>query len=145
MALYSDHDEISEPISIRLIVKNKTLYLDVNSTFEKIKFVNDSTGVVVKDEHYVQKTRQELIETSFNLEVLENKDVDRESKAIVSVKQTFLMALRKILLTSRKGKLMLFSFLVAGIVIAFTIATLASVVIVRPEPYISIGKNYRYS
>ena len=142
MALYSDHEETSEPISIRLIVKNKTLYLDVDSTFDKIKFVDNSTGVVIKDEHYVQKTRQELIETSFNLEVLENKDVDRESKAIVSIKQTFLMALRKILLTSRKGKLMLFSFLVAGIVIAFTIATLASVVIVRPEPYMSISKNY---
>ena len=37
---------------------------------------------------------------------------------------------------------MLFSFLVAGIVIAFTIATLASVVIVRPEPYMEISKNY---
>jgi len=142
MALYSDHDEITEPISVRLIIKNKTLYLDVDSSIDKIKFVDHSTGVVIKDEHFVQKSRQELIETSFNLDVLENKNVNRESKAMVSVKQTFLMALRKILLTSRKGKLMLFSFLVAGIVIAFTIATLASAVIVKPEPYMEISKDY---
>ena len=61
---------------------------------------------------------------------------------MVSIKQTFRMALEKVLRTGRKGKIMLFSFFIAGMVIAFTIATLASVAIVRPEPYMQISKGY---
>ncbi|MFH1693862.1 MAG: ATP-binding cassette domain-containing protein [Bacillota bacterium] len=142
LSLFTDPEEKSDPISIRLIVKNKTLYLDVDSSYKKIKLVDDSSGVVIKNENFVQKTRQEMIQTTFNLDMLDNKDINRQASALVSLKQTFKMAFRKILTTSRKGKLMLFSFLVAGMVIAFTIATLASVVIVRPEPYMNISRGY---
>ncbi len=140
--LYNDHDEISEPINIRLIIKNKTLYLDVDSTYNKINLVDDSSGVIIKNENYVRKSRKEMIETTFDLDMLDNKDINRQTSAIVSLKSTFKMAFRKILTTTRKGKLMLFSFLVAGMVISITIAMLAAVVVVKPEPYMNLSKGY---
>jgi ABC-type lipoprotein export system ATPase subunit/cell division protein FtsX len=141
-ALYKDHQEDEEPITVRLIVKNKTLYLDVNSPYQKVKLIDKNSGVVIKDEHYVKKTREQLIETSFDLSVLDNKEVHRQPKLLVSLKQIIWMALVKISKTSRKGKIMLFSFLIAGMVIAFTISFLASVVVLEPEKYIDLGTDY---
>ena len=142
LEFYQDSSEDEEPISVRLIIKNKTLYLDVDSSVKKIKLIDASSGVVIKDEHYVKKTREELIETTFDSNQLNNDNVHRESKLLVSIKQTLFMALQKVLKTSRKGKLMLFSFFVAGIVIAFTISILASVVIIEPEANMQISKGY---
>ncbi|MBE0701281.1 MAG: ABC transporter ATP-binding protein/permease, partial [Acholeplasmataceae bacterium] len=141
LSLFSDQDH-EEPISIRLIIKNKTLYLDVDTNIKKIKFADESSGVRIKDESYIKKTRQQLIETTFDTNVLDNTEVPKQKKYMVSIKQTLMMAFQKIMRTSRKGKLMLFSFLVAGAVIAFTISTLAAVIIIRPEPYMQQNRGY---
>lgn len=140
--LYSDMSEKDVPVKVRLVIKNKTLYLDVDTDLKKVKLADESSGVIIKDEAFVAKTREEQMATSFDPEVLNNDKIKRDRRAMVSFKQTLQMAFIKVMRTSRKGKLMLFSFLAAGAVIAFTIATLASVVIVRPEPYMAISRGY---
>ncbi|MBN2267875.1 MAG: ABC transporter ATP-binding protein/permease [Acholeplasmataceae bacterium] len=142
LEIFSDEEVLDSPIDIKLVVKNKTLYLDVQSLYNKMKIVDENSGVVIKNEHYVKKTRQELIQTSFDLEEIDHSQIKKDSSSMVSIKQTLRMALEKVLRTGRKGKIMLFSFFIAGMVIAFTIATLASVAIVRPEPYMQISKGY---
>ena len=142
LSLYSDHEDDLKDMNIKLIVKNKTLYLDVKSPYKKIKVVDDSAGVVIKDAHYVKKTREELIETTFDQDVLDNEHVHRQSKTLVSIKQSLWLAFQKVLKTSRKGKLMLFSFLIAGMVIAVTVSMLASVAILKPEQYMEMPKGY---
>lgn len=139
---YSDHNEGEEPIAIRLIVKNKTLYLDIDTAYQKIKMIDKSSNVIIKNEHYQKKTREEITQTTFDLSILDNKDVKRESTTVVNLKQSLRMALRKVLKTSIKARLMLASFLIAGVVIAIAIATLAAVVIVRPEIYMSLPRGY---
>ncbi|MFP4178214.1 MAG: ATP-binding cassette domain-containing protein [Acholeplasmataceae bacterium] len=140
--LYSDQEEHKDPVSIRLIVKNRTLYLDVDTPIKKVKLADESAGVTIRNESYKKKSREELIETSFELESLDNRNVKREKRIMVSIRNTLFMAAQKFLRTTRKGKIMLFSFMVAGAVIAFTIATLASVLIIEPEPYMSISEGY---
>ncbi|MFA6377410.1 MAG: ABC transporter ATP-binding protein/permease [Acholeplasmataceae bacterium] len=142
LEIFSDEVESLSPMNIKLIIKNKTLYLDVNSVYDKLKIVDENAGISIKNEHYVKKSRQELIQTTFDLEEINHSQIKKESSSMVSIKQTFRMALEKVLRTGRKGKIMLFSFFIAGMVIAFTIATLASVAIVRPEPYMQISKGY---
>jgi putative ABC transport system ATP-binding protein/putative ABC transport system permease protein len=142
LSLYCDEEDDLKDVDIKLIVKNKTLYLDVKSPFKKMKFVDQHAGVVIKDEHYVKKTKEELIETTFDSDMLDNENVDRQSKLMVSVKQSLWLAFQKVLKTSRKGKLMLFSFLVAGMVVAVTVSMLASVAILQPEQYMNMPKGY---
>jgi ABC-type lipoprotein export system ATPase subunit/cell division protein FtsX len=141
-AFYTDHEEGEEPVTIRLIVKNKTLYIDMDTAYQKIKLVDKSSNVVIKDEHYQKKTREEITQTAFDLSILDNKDVKRDSAMMVNIKQSLMMALRKVLKASAKAKLMLASFLIAGVVIAIAIATLAAVAIVRPEIYMTLPKGY---
>ncbi len=58
LSLYSDHEDELKDLDIKLIVKNKTLYLDIKSPYQKMKIVDDNSGVVIKDEHYVKKNKR---------------------------------------------------------------------------------------
>lgn len=143
LGIYSDgKTAIESAFNIKLIVKNQTLYLDIQSPYEKVKLVDPQSGVIIKNENYVKKTREELMKTTFDLGEIDHSKIRKDKTSMVSIKQTFRMAIEKILRTGRKGKLMLFSFLVAGMVLAFTISTLASVAIVRPESNMQISKGY---
>ncbi|MCK9236044.1 MAG: ABC transporter ATP-binding protein/permease [Acholeplasmataceae bacterium] len=139
---FSDEADDLNDVEIKLIVKNKTLYLDVQSKYNKMKIVNDQAGVLIRDEHYVKKTKKELIETDFDREILDNTDVERSSRRMVSIKQSLWLAFKKIIRTTRRGKLMLFSFMVSGMVLAATIAMFAAAVILRPEDAMTMPKGY---
>lgn len=129
VGLFNDSKQIVEPVQIRLIVKNKTLYVDVNSQFNKVKLVDSSSNLIIKNESYVKKNREEMFETSFKLDALDNKNVHRNFKTIVSLKQIFMLALQKIIYSSRRGKIMLFSFIMAGAVIAVAMSLAAATII----------------
>ncbi|MFU8793568.1 MAG: ATP-binding cassette domain-containing protein [Acholeplasmataceae bacterium] len=142
VAYYSDDNEEEQKVSVRLIVKNKTLYIDVDSDFKKVKFADASSGVIIKDEHYQKKTRAELIQTTFDLDILDHTGIEKDKRSMISIKRTLRLAFEKILRTSRKGKLMLFSFLIAGMVIAVTMGLLSAAVILEPEAYMDISRGY---
>lgn len=129
VGLFNDSKQIVEPIQIRLIVKNKTLYIDVDSDINKIKLVDSSSNLIIKNESYVKKNREEMFETSFKLDALDNKNVHRNFKTIVSLKQIFMLALQKIIYSSKRGKIMLFSFIMAGAVIAVAMSLAAATII----------------
>ncbi len=129
LSFYQDTDQTLEPVKVRLIVRNRTLYLDVDSSVEKIKLIDKSSNLIIKDEHFIKKNKEEMLETSFRTENLDNKGVKREYKTIVSIKQIFMLALSKIVSSSRKGKLMLFSFIMSGAVVAVVVAMAASSII----------------
>lgn len=129
--LYKDnHDE--QPIKVNLIVKNNTLYLDVDSNYQNVKLAKDH-NVVIKDEHFVVKTKEDLSQTTFNLEELDTTNINKEKVKTVSVKRSFKYALFKVLSVGRKGKLMLASFILAGILIAFASSFLLQALLVTPD------------
>ncbi len=127
--LFNDSKQTVDPIQIKLIVKNKTLYIDVDSQINKVKLIDSSSNLVIKNENYVKKNRKEMFETSFKLDSLDNKNVHRNFKTIVSLKQIFILALQKIIYSSKKGKIMLFSFIMAGAVIAVAMSLAAATII----------------
>lgn len=139
---YFSDQEASEPIQVKLIVKNKTLYLDVDSKFTNVKLVEKGSNIKIKDAHYVKKTKAELMQTSFNREEIDNSSVHREKHLMVSIKQSLWLAVKKLLQTTRRGKIMMFAFAVAGMVIAVSISMFATAVIIDPEPYMKLDKGY---
>jgi putative ABC transport system permease protein len=129
VSLYQDVDYEIAPIKIQLIIKDKTLYLKTDTELEKIRLIDQSSNIVVKNEHFVKKNKEEMLVTSFRTDLLENKEVERSYKAVVAIRQIFMLALQKILYSSKKGKLMLMSFILAGATIAVAISMAAATII----------------
>ncbi len=141
LSLYLDETE-EQPIDIKLIVKNKTVYLDVSSQYDKVRIIDKQSGIVVKDEHYQPKTKEETLHTTFKTDDIDHSLIEKDKRLVLSFKQTFKMAFEKLLQTSRRGKLMIASFFFAGTIIALAIATLATFLFVRPESFIHLPKGY---
>src|SRR5690606_25452351 len=62
---YSDSSD-SYPLNVRFIIRNKTLYLDLGELSDKVKIIDSSSHIELKDEHFKQKTKKELLQTSFD-------------------------------------------------------------------------------
>ena len=60
LSIYSDHEDDLKDLNIKLIVKNKTLYLDVKSPYDKVKIVDKSIGILIKDENYIKKNKRRI-------------------------------------------------------------------------------------
>lgn len=138
VGLFSDQ-EINNNIKVDLIFKNNTLYLNVDSSIKNIKLANSQEGLVIKDEHYVRKTRSELLETEFDTNILDHSNLEKEKHFVVSSKRNIKLAISKVLSFGRKGKLMLASFFLSGVVVAFAMALLFSILIINPNIFVEDG------
>ncbi len=140
-SLYSDTAEVSNT-SIRLIIKNKTLYLDINSPIDKIKIIDKDSHIEVKDEHYKKKTRAEMLETTFDEQKLDHQNLPKEKKMIISFKNSFWIAFKKLLKFGRKGKLMLVIFAISGALVAFSTINLYSILTQNYRDLIQMDERY---
>lgn len=146
-SLYSDTKE-QQPTEIRLIIKNKTLYLDIKSDIQKVKLLNEESHIEVKDAHFTKKTRAEMLQTTFDDTVLDHQALPKQKRLTISFKNSFWIAFRKIMNFGRKGKLMLAIFLISGMLVAFATINMYSILstdyrdkLIIDERYLQIEKN----
>lgn len=140
ISLFSD-SSVKEPVDVKLIFKNNTLYLKVENKIDKIKLANDHDGIKILDAHYVKKTREQLLETTYDTSVLDHSNIHKEHKFVISTKRNIKLAIAKVLSFGRKGKLMLSSFVLAGMVIAFALAMLFTAVTFKPNSIYNKNDN----
>ncbi|MFA6801533.1 MAG: ABC transporter ATP-binding protein/permease [Acholeplasmataceae bacterium] len=141
MKMYDEKQGAKEPVKVRLIVRNKTLYIDVDSVYQKVKLIDENSNLILKDEHYEKENQAELIDTSFDSNYLDLKDYERQSKIFVSAKQIVKLAFEKVVQSSKKGKLLLFSFIVSGIMIALAMALTTNFFVPNPA-YMVYDNDY---
>jgi len=146
-SLYSDTKE-QQPTEIRLIIKNKTLYLDIQSDIQKVKLLNEESHIEIKDAHFTKKTRAEMLQTTFDDTVLDHQALPKQKRLTISFKNSFWIAFRKIMNFGRKGKLMLAIFMISGMLVAFATINMYSILstdyrdrLIIDERYLQIEKN----
>src|SRR5690554_5246304 len=134
------YDKKLSNVNVKLILKDETLYVDV-SGYKNIKLA-ESAGIVIKDEHYVKKSKEEVQKTTYDVKELDHKFVKKEKGLLFSVKKMFKNAFLKLLGTSRKGKLLFASFFIAGMIIAYAVMSFAAVAIIDADSYARLPKGY---
>lgn len=141
ISIYED-DKNEMPIEAMLVVKNDTVYIKMSSSIKKVKMIDEHSTIQIKDEH--AKTAQEKLisHTTFDKEKLLLPVFEKKHSFMFSLKQAVMMALEKIFNTTKKGKIMLFSFLLAGAVVAYAASSIAAVLFVSPEPFMPIQRDY---
>jgi putative ABC transport system permease protein len=141
-AVYAEQEQDIEHLDVKLIVKNKTLYLDIASNLQKVKVINNESNIQVKDEHYEKKSRSELIETNFDLNHLVDDNSSKRTKLAVSFAQSLKLAVKKVASSGKKGKLMLFAFVLSGILISIATSYLFGAINVNVKDYLTVRENY---
>ncbi len=146
--VYTD-DENIDLSEVKLIIKNKTIYIDIKSSVDKIKLVNEDSHISIKNEKYKKKTRAEMLETTFDENLLDHSELHKQKRLTISFKNSFWIALRKVFNFGRKGKLMMAIFAFSGMLMAFSIVNLYTILrmdyrelISKDENYIEVTRDY---
>lgn len=141
ISIYSD-EEIDPKFDIKIVIKNKTVYLDVvNKEYPKKKLLDSDSEVRLLDKHY-EKVSVSNIETSeFNLDdIVDDSKVDRK-KSVISVKESIIFAFKKILGTKMLGRILYLGFFLIAGLIALAVGMIFSIYTVEPESYLATNSK----
>ncbi|MFK5883124.1 MAG: ABC transporter ATP-binding protein/permease [Candidatus Izemoplasma sp.] len=139
---YTD-ETIEEEINVRLILKGKKLYLDIDANqIDKIEIIGKDSEVNIFDRHFEKVTHETIETSSFNYDdiVDESKTIDKHS--VISFKETFKLAFNKIRETSRGGKLLYVAFAGAAVLIAIASGLLFSIYHIEDKEFVTADKDY---
>ncbi|MBN2604502.1 MAG: ABC transporter ATP-binding protein, partial [Bacilli bacterium] len=121
-------EPVTSPFEIKLIVKNKTLYLDVNSSdFSKIKLLGSDSEVKVFDKHFEKVTKESFDESTFDLEKISSEEKTVVKHSVISIKESLKYAINRLRGSSKLGKLFYVGFAAGAVLIAIAVGLLANV------------------
>jgi putative ABC transport system permease protein len=135
-------DAQKQPVKAMLIVKNNTVFVKFDTGLKNVKILDDRSTIKIKDEFQKDSIEAKKAEITFDHEQLLLPKVIHKKSMFFSFKKSLLMALEKVFLTTRRGKIMLFSFLLSGIVVAYAASSLAAVLFLEPEANLTLPKGY---
>ena len=132
----------SSSVDAMLVVKNETLYIKVSSKVRKVKLIDENSSIKIKDSSQEEEQKRIIENTLFEKENLELPSIKKKHSFMFSIKRAFFMAFEKLFAASKKGKIMLFSFFLAGSILAYSTSTIASVSIINPEENMVYQNGY---
>ena len=136
-------DETSEPnFNVKLIVKNKTLYLDIKTEdYKNIKLLGNDSEIKIIDRHFEKVKKADLKDSSFDLESVIDESKTIHKRSVITFKESFRLAKARLSRTSRAGKLMYIGFIGGAILIAISVGMLSSVYHLDPAKFLSGPKE----
>ena len=141
VSVYSDED-VKPNFNVRLIVKNKTLYLDIDTEYyKKIKLLDSDSEVKILDRHFEKVKKDDFLDSSFDLDSVINEDLTIEKRSVITVKESLKLAITRLAGTSRLGKLFYLGFIGGAILIAIAIGMLANVYNIDSSKFLSGAKE----
>lgn len=91
--------------------------------------LNEEFYMIVKDEYFIKKIREEMLVIIFDDSVLDYINLDKYKKFIIFFKNSFWIVFRKFMNFGCKGKLMLVIFMISGMLVVFVIINMYSIFI----------------
>ncbi len=142
IALYSD-EETKDKLDIRLIVKNKTLYIDVQSEqYQKKQLLETDSEINLIDGKYEHIDRDTYQTFDFDLDEVANDNLADSSKhSVISVKDSLRIAWNRFKQTTFSGKILYVAFAGVAALIAVAIAMLNGILIPQTEDFLSDAKE----
>lgn len=139
LSVYTDQDT-TKKIEAKLIVKNQTLYIEVNDdAYKKVRLVGETSDTVIHDAHQTKQSQVEHAKV-FETDIL-NQDYKKQQRSAITIKDSIKMALKKIKESSKLSKFLYVIFALSASVIALAVGFLANVVIIDDREVLEYPKN----
>lgn len=136
VSVYSDED-IDPTFDVKIVIKNKTVYLDVvNKEYPKKKLLDSESEVRLLDKHYEKVNASNIVTSEFNLDnVVDDTHIDKK-KSVFSLKESIRFAVKKMLGTKVLGRILYLGFFLIAGLIALSVGMIFSIYTVEPEIYL---------
>lgn len=129
-----------EKIGVKVIKRNDTLYIKVDSNnYRRIKYIDKDSEIELIDSHY-EKAQEDL--TEFNLDEIIHENNDQKKRGVITFKDSFKYALRKMNNLSHGGKMLYFVLGLVGAVLSVSVGLIGSIYNFDDSSFVSMPRNY---
>ncbi len=142
VSFYSDKP--TEKIKLRLVLKNGTLYLDVDQKHaQKVNLLSDKSEVKLIDDHYkdLDKNEMDNLDAYQFGSIIDETKVEK-SQPVITWKHAFRLALNKIINSTTKRKFLFVGFILAGFLLLIAFGFVSRMIILDDKLFMPYDKNY---
>ena len=133
--IYSD-EELDSVFDMKLVIKNKTLYLYVdNDEYKKRTLLDGNSEVRLLDQHYETVTTETMQIRDFDFDQIINEEAKLKKTSVISTKESLSYAFKRFVNTRTIGKILYAGFAGLALLIAMAIGMLFRI-------YTFEGKEY---
>lgn len=142
LKVYTDED-LEDKVDIKLIVKNKTIYLNVDSEqYTKIQLLESDSEINIYEEKYEDvKPKDFDEEDGFDLDSVIRVRNEYSKHSVFSIKDSAKLALRKMRQTKLFGKLFYLGFVFIAGLIALAVGMLSGILTHTEKEYLTTSKE----
>ena len=129
-----------EKIGVQVIKRNDTLYVKVDpNNYRRIKYIDKDSEIELIDSHF-EKADEDSIK--FNLEEIIHENKDQKKRGVITFKDSFKYALRKMNNLSNGGKMLYFVLGLVGAVLSVSVGLIGSIYNVDDSSFVTMPRNY---
>ncbi len=141
--LYTD-ENIEDHVNVRLIVKNKTVYVDLKSKeYQKIQLIESDSELKIYDKKYEKLTRDNQVDQEeFDLESISTNPETETKHSVFSYKDSAGIAWRRMKNTKFFGKLFYLGFVFIAALVALAVGMLNGILTHTPKEFLKDGKEF---
>jgi ABC-type lipoprotein export system ATPase subunit/ABC-type antimicrobial peptide transport system permease subunit len=137
LASYTD-ELIDDKVNVRLIVKNKTLYIDLQSNeYKKINLIESDSEINIYNRHFESEETEEFKPSDFDLEGIITKQRSYEKHSVISIKDSIKLTFKRLRGVSRLGKLFYLGFGAGAVLIALAVGMISGVLNMDPTNFVT--------
>lgn len=139
--VFSDED-IEAQFGVKLIVKNKTLYVQVETDkYQRVNLLQDDSEVSVINDHYKEQQIEEFANTEFDLETVIDDSKRIHKNSVISIKEAFRLAFGRFKKVSKGSALIYILFFLNAMIVGIALGLVFNAYHVVDSQYLSDPKN----
>lgn len=137
--IFSDEDLV-DALDVKLIVKNKTIYVDLKSKeYKKTQLIESDSEINIYQGKYEEVQQETTLQSDFNLQSIINEkaESDNVKHSVITIKDSLRLAWNRIKDTSKLGKVFYFGFAAVAALIAVAVGMLGGILHMDPTDFLS--------
>ena len=139
---YSDQEaEKLEKVGVQLIMRNNTLFIKVNTKhYRRVKYIDNESEIELIDDHF-KNAKDEKI-SGFDYEHIIEEPEFKKKKSVVTIKDSFKYAIRKMNKLSTGGKMLYVVLGLVGAVISVSIGLIGHIYNIDDSSFVDKPRNF---
>lgn len=141
VTIYKNNDEATKKINIDIVVRGANIYIRSNTPQKPVIVDQDSTIELI-DDHYKAQSKKDIDKYTFDFSNIVNNNYKKKYSSILNPITLIIEGFKKVINYSFLKKILLAGFFLSGIFIMYASSSIAKVLTINDEDFITINKNY---
>lgn len=141
VTIYKKSDETTQKINIDIVVRGANIYIRSNTPQKPVIVDQDSTIELI-DDHYKAQSKKDIDKYTFDFSNIVNNNYKKKYSSILNPITLIIEGFKKVINYSFLKKILLAGFFLSGIFIMYASSSIAKVLTINDEDFITINKNY---